>query len=101
MLTNISIYWLSGCIASSIRLYKETLANRKEMAAIYGGYCATPTGAAILPAEIVRPPHAWAAAMYNLQQWTELDKARALLAFALLGVVFAPRVGVGASLSLY
>ena len=28
LLTNISIYWFSGCIASSVRLYKETLMNR-------------------------------------------------------------------------
>lgn len=28
LLTNISIYWFSGCIASSMRLYKETLSSK-------------------------------------------------------------------------
>ena len=29
-----------------------------------------PTGAAIFPAEIYRAPRSWAAASYNIQQWT-------------------------------
>ncbi|KAF8056825.1 epoxide hydrolase [Scenedesmus sp. PABB004] len=74
MLTNICIYWFGGRIASSMRLYKETLSNKAELGALFGGYTPTPTGAAIFPRELVKPPRSWAQAAYNIQAWTEMPR---------------------------
>jgi len=64
LLTNVTIYWVTESINSSTRLYYESRhhpwrpdpKNRIE----------TPTGAAIFPAEILRPPRRWAAI---LRRW--------------------------------
>lgn len=74
MLTNISIYWFGGRIASSMRLYKETMANRKEMGELFSGYATTPTGVAVFPKEVYRPPRCWVASAFNLQHWTEAPR---------------------------
>ena len=54
---------------SSTRLYYETMHS--------GGWFGAgmtrvevPTGAALFPQELFRPPRAWADASYNIQQWT-------------------------------
>eukprot|EP00882_Tetradesmus_deserticola_P002705 GHRQ01002876.1.p1 GENE.GHRQ01002876.1~~GHRQ01002876.1.p1 ORF type:complete len:360 (+),score=146.10 GHRQ01002876.1:93-1082(+) len=74
ILTNIAIYWFSGRIASSMRLYKETLGNKAEMQALLGPYCKTPTGVAIFPRELYRPPKAWAKSIYNVQLWSHMPQ---------------------------
>ncbi|MCM3923295.1 epoxide hydrolase [Frankia sp. AiPs1] len=68
ILTNITTYWVTETIASSIRLYYETRA-----AGLLGAperQISTPTGAAIFPKEIYRPARAVIARHYNLQRWT-------------------------------
>ncbi|KAI8469153.1 MAG: putative hydrolase [Monoraphidium minutum] len=74
MLTNIGIYWFGGRIASSMRLYKETIANRTEMGAMLSGYSPTPVGVAVFPKELFRPPRSWVGKIYNLQQWSVMDR---------------------------
>lgn len=56
ILTNLTIYWLTGTIGSSMRMYRanaaippEQLARRVEV----------PSGFAIYPDDVVRPPRAW------------------------------------------
>jgi epoxide hydrolase len=69
LLTNITIYWVTGTINASTRLYYETMHSGRW----FGGEQArveVPTGAAIFPGELFRPPRAWAEAAYNIQQWT-------------------------------
>lgn len=44
------------------------------MAALLSGFARAPTAVAVFPREIYRPPRCWAAAAYNLKQWTRLER---------------------------
>jgi pimeloyl-ACP methyl ester carboxylesterase len=63
ILTNLSIYWFTGTIGSSMRMYRanamippEQLARRVE----------TPSGFSIFAGDLVRPPRAWLERTTNL-----------------------------------
>ncbi|MYA67815.1 MAG: epoxide hydrolase [Gammaproteobacteria bacterium] len=71
LLTNISIYWFTGTITSSTRIYYE---NRNTPAEKPIEYIDVPTGAAIFPAEIYIAPRAWAEAAYDLRHWTVMPR---------------------------
>ncbi|MEM7020119.1 MAG: alpha/beta fold hydrolase [Pseudomonadota bacterium] len=71
LLTNIMIYWVTGSITSSTRLYCET--SRAGLMAGGMPQVTVPTGAAIFPKEIYRAPRAWAANHYNIQHWNRYD----------------------------
>lgn len=72
LLTNVTIYWVTESINSSTRLYYESRHHpwrpdpKKRIE--------TPTGAAIFPAEILRPPRRWAEAAFNIQRWTVMPR---------------------------
>jgi microsomal epoxide hydrolase len=68
LLTNIMIYWVTETINSSVRLYCETM--RVGRFAPAGQKVMVPTGCAIFPKELFRPPRRWAEAQYNVVQWT-------------------------------
>jgi epoxide hydrolase len=73
LLTNIAYYWFTGCIASSMHLYKE------HVDAVAAGDlpCArvgVPTGIANYPAEIWRQPRSWAEIEYRLVHWYEAPR---------------------------
>jgi microsomal epoxide hydrolase len=70
LLTNITLYWATQTIGSSVRLYCETM--RAGRFGPTSERIEVPTGAAIFPKEIYRPPRKWAEARYNLQHWTEM-----------------------------
>jgi microsomal epoxide hydrolase len=69
LLTNITLYWVTGTATSSARIYYE---NR--VAAPVGGRVAVPTACALFPKEISTPPRAWVEARYNLVRWTEMPR---------------------------
>ncbi len=71
LLTNISIYWFTGTITSSTRIYYE---NRNTPAEKPVGYIDVPTGVAIFPAEIYLAPRAWVEAAYDLRHWTVMPR---------------------------
>ena len=71
ILTNISIYWFTGSITSSARIYYE---NRNSPPLKPMTYVDVPTGAAIFPAEIYILPRAWVEAAYDLRQWTVMPE---------------------------
>lgn len=71
LLTNVMLYWLTGTAHSSGRLYYE---NRQAGNFAQRGDVVVPTGAAIFPREIIRPPRAWAEAHFNITHWTEMPK---------------------------
>ena len=71
LLTNISIYWFTGTITSSTRIYYE---NRNTPPEKPIGYIDVPTGASIFPAEIYLIPKAWAEASYDLRHWTIMPR---------------------------
>ena len=61
----------SGTAHSSGRFYYE---NRQAGNFAQRGDVVVPTGAAIFPREIIRPPRAWAEAHFNITHWTEMPK---------------------------
>ena len=71
LLTNISIYWYTETITSSVRIYYENRNTRptKPMA-----YIDVPTGAAIFPAELFVTPRSWAENSYNIVSWTVMPR---------------------------
>jgi len=67
LITNLMLYWVTATAHSSARLYYETqrsgrfgIADRVEV----------PTGCAIFPREIARPPRRWAERKYNVVHWS-------------------------------
>lgn len=70
LLTNITIYWVTNTIASSIRLYYESRRANDKLPP--GGRIECPTGFADFPAEIIRPPQSWVERAYNIQRWREM-----------------------------
>jgi pimeloyl-ACP methyl ester carboxylesterase len=78
ILTNITIYWLTGTIASSMRMYAanaaiapEQLARRVEV----------PSGFSLFPGDILRPPRAWLERTTNLARVTEPARGGHFAAF--------------------
>ena len=68
LLCNISLYWMTRSIASSIRLYRE------YFDAVFAGDvpqvpCPVPTGITDYPAEIWRTPRSWAEREFPLVHW--------------------------------
>ncbi len=72
ILTNVMIYWTTGCITSSMRLYCES--RRAGRFGPADGRVEVPTGCAIFPKEIIRPSRHWAEKRYNVTHWTEMAR---------------------------
>lgn len=72
LLTNIMIYWITGSITSSTRLYYES--NHVQNNLHEHGRIATPTGCTMFPGELFQPPRKWAEEMFNIQHWTKQPK---------------------------
>ena len=70
LLTNISIYWFSANITSSLRLYKERMRAAPPLAP--GQRIGVPFGYAAFPKEIIRPPREYAERFYDVRRWTEM-----------------------------
>ena len=71
LLTNIALYWVTNTITSSARLYYETM--KADGFKVMPGRVEVPTGVAVFPKEIYRPPLAWARESFNIQRWTRFD----------------------------
>jgi microsomal epoxide hydrolase len=71
LLTNIMIYWTTQTINSSLRLYCESMRSGRFAPA--GEKIQVPTGCAIFPKEIIRPPRSWAEAAYDVRRWTVFE----------------------------
>ena len=72
LLTNIAIYWFTGNITSSLRLYKERTLAAPQLAP--GERVKVPFGHARFPREIMRPPRDWAERIYDVRHWTEMPR---------------------------
>jgi len=70
LLTNITIYWVTNTITSSVRLYCESM--RSGRFGPTGERVEVPTAGAIFPKELIKPPRKWAEAHFNVQQWTRM-----------------------------
>lgn len=73
LLTNITIYWVTETINSSTRLYYESTKSGGSLAA-FTGRVEVPTGIAVFPREIVRPPRSWCEQVYDVQHFTQQPK---------------------------
>lgn len=71
MLTNISLYWFTGSITSSARIYYE---NRNFPMREPLGFVTVPTAGAVFPAEIYITPRLWAETQYNIVRWTLMPR---------------------------
>lgn len=71
LLDNISVYWLTRTINSSMRLYFEEIGpgRRQPLPKV-----AVPTGSALFPADITHTPRAWAEARFNIRRWQTMPR---------------------------
>lgn len=72
LLTNVTIYWITETVNSSIRLYYENGHNSTPLK--QGERIDVPTAVALFPKEIRHPPREWAERTCNVQQWTEMPR---------------------------
>ena len=68
ILTNVTLYWLTGTIASSMRMYN---ANAAIPPAQLAQRVEVPSGFSLFPGDIVRPPRAWLERTANVVRVTE------------------------------
>ena len=71
MLTNVTLYWLTGTAGSSARLYLEAARS-----GTWGppAISTVPTGVAVFPCEIAPPIRRFADLSNNIVHWTEFDR---------------------------
>ena len=74
LLANITIYWVTETIGSSVRLYCETRRAGRRGQGWGTGPVEVPTGCAVFPGELARPPRHWVEKAYNLVHWTEMPR---------------------------
>jgi len=72
LLTNITIYWVTRTLHSSVPLYYESMQSGRF--GLSGEKVGVPTGCAIFPKEIIRPPRRWAEAWFDVRHWTEMPR---------------------------
>jgi len=71
LLTNISIYWFTGTIGSSMRFYRE---NRLEPNHFEPGErVLPPLGVAAFPQDLM-PPRSWVERVFNVTRWTQMPR---------------------------
>ena len=72
ILTNLTVYWVTQTINSSVRLYCES--QRTDRFGPMGEFVKVPTAAALFPKEMFRIPRAYAEKTFNLQRYTRFDR---------------------------
>ncbi|WP_433218988.1 epoxide hydrolase family protein [Dactylosporangium sp. CS-047395] len=68
ILTNVTIYWLTGTIGSAMRMYRV---NGAIPLAQHARRVEVPSGFSLYPADLVRPPRAWLDRIANTVRVTE------------------------------
>ena len=69
LLTNLTIYWATQTINSSMRLYYELVRDPGSW-----GRVDVPTGMLMSPKDMFPTPRAWAEHSYNVTRWTKIDR---------------------------
>ena len=72
LLTIVTIYWVTNTIGSSVRMYKENQSHTWELA--QDEKVPAPSGMALFPQEIARPPREWAERSYHVRRWQEMPR---------------------------
>jgi pimeloyl-ACP methyl ester carboxylesterase len=70
LLANVTLYWMTGTIHSSCRLYYEMRTAPLHLA--QGERIEVPCGIAHLPKEAPFPPRIWIERGYNVQHWSNI-----------------------------
>ncbi|GAA2065398.1 epoxide hydrolase [Streptomyces albiaxialis] len=78
ILTNITLYWLTGTIASSMRMYR---ANAAIPLAQHARRVEVPSGFSLFAGDVVRPPRAWLERTTNAVRVTEPPRGGHFAAF--------------------
>jgi pimeloyl-ACP methyl ester carboxylesterase len=72
LLTNVTLYWVTGCINSSFLFYYDSQHAPQSRAP---GRVEVPVGVALFPKENpITGPREWADEMYTIARWTELPR---------------------------
>ncbi|QWF80951.1 epoxide hydrolase family protein [Amycolatopsis sp. CA-230715] len=71
VLTNVTLYWLTATIGSSMRMYH---ANAAIPAAQHARRVEVPSGFSLFQGDVVRPPRAWLERMTNAVRITEPER---------------------------
>ena len=75
LLTNITLYWATQTINSSMRYYYEKRHDPEPAQLKLVERILTPTAVAVFPAEKeLLVPRDWAERSYNIQRWTEMPR---------------------------
>ena len=72
LLTNLTVYWVTGTAGSSARLYYETFSGGEPV--LPTERVGTPTAVARFPREIYRPPRRWVEEAFDLRRWTVMPR---------------------------
>jgi epoxide hydrolase len=70
LLTNVMLYWVTGTITSSTRLYWE----RQHSGEGRPPFVSVPTGVARYPREILKFPRSWVERHYNVTYWMAMPR---------------------------
>lgn len=71
LLGNITLYWLTQTLPSSIRIYEEN--SKAPLAFGKHDYINIPVAFAEFPRELLTPPRSYIEQGYNIQQWTRMN----------------------------
>jgi pimeloyl-ACP methyl ester carboxylesterase len=71
LLTNITVYWVTGTIADSFRPYFD---RQHDPEARPWGRIEVPVGVAAFPKDLPGVPREWAESAYNIARWTEMPR---------------------------
>jgi pimeloyl-ACP methyl ester carboxylesterase len=72
VLTNVTLYWVTGTIGSSMRLYRESRLHGRPLGP--SDRVSVPTAVALFPADIDDPPRSWAERTYAVERWTPMPR---------------------------
>ncbi len=86
VLANISLYWFTRTVASSLRLYWETRA--RPLAFPPGAEIGAPLAVALFPKELPMPPRSWVERVFrNVRRWTTMPSGGHFAAFEQPGLL--------------
>ena len=70
LLTNVSVYWFSGNVAATLRMYEENA--RQPLRFDPGERIAPALSYAWFPKEIINPPREWVERVFDVVRWTQM-----------------------------
>lgn len=70
LLTDIALYWFSGNVHASLRLYKENRQNPLTFKP--GERVGPPLGVSLFPKELPMPPRSWVERVFDVRHWEQV-----------------------------